>query len=203
MDHPGKRYFKKRDHVELLHNPLSIPASATTSSMNIFWSVFNTLVYGFVIFCVVLQFPLFFPLPLPAASFADDLTDAPLSYRSHLLYLESLAVKNRLEEAQRESDFLLLSQKSFSPTPIEISDFQKLQSSISARKMVFHTTISEFNHWSAVLKEYPDYRDVLYVLAQRSYMLFDDTQTTELLKASVALDPQFEQGKKVLWMMGK
>ncbi|MDQ3098350.1 MAG: hypothetical protein M3Q44_01235 [bacterium] len=212
MDANVKRYFKKRDRrieeVSVKENPLdfpqnSLPIPAGDVSKSILsWVVFNTLVYSGVLIFAVIQLANFFPVPRTSASFADALIVAPLSYRSHLLYLESLTVKNRLDEAQHESDFLLISEKIFVPTSEELSNFSLLRNNISTRKVVFHTTMDEYTHWNEVLETNPDYRDGFYSLAQRAYMLFDDGQAKNYLRRSVDLDPQFEQGKKVLRMLG-
>ncbi len=215
MGSSDKRYFKKRENSSLgaeekqLDEPLfesgnkQFPHIFRFITARLLWGVFITILYSGVMFVVLVQLPVLYPRPSRLTSFSDDLTTAPLSYRSHLLYLESLTVKNRLEEAQHESDFLKIAKASLHPTAEELSALLHLQNSISARKMVFHTTIDEYNHWNEVIKSHPDFRDALYIVGQKSYMLFDDAQSREYVQKSVNLDPQFDQGKRVLQRLGE
>lgn len=99
--------------------------------------------------------------------------------------------------------FLHVAQEVLVPTQEELSALRTLEESISARKIVFHTTIGEYNHWNDISKTHPDYRDVLYRLGQKSYMLFDDAHARVLVQEAVNMDPQFLQGEKVLNLLGQ
>lgn len=191
-----KTEVKKYDFPQIFR---SIPASFNLKdSLSV---GFVTILYSSMVFFVLVQMAIFFPVPERVSSFSDELVTSPLSYRSHLIYLESLALKNRLEEAEIEIAFLKSASKTLSPTTDEQKEFSKLEDSITSRKIIFHTTIDEYNNLNESIKTHPDYRDLLYALGQRAYMLFDDQHTRSYLEKSVEIDPQFEQGKKVLNMI--
>ncbi len=205
-----KRYFLKRDkkpeteQETLFHFPQisrTIPAEEK-SLFNRMWNIFILALYATVTFFVLIQLQ-GQPAESKSLHFTDALINAPRSYKSHLLYLESLVIKNRLNEAQHELDFLELAQTNLAPSNFELEQLNSLQRNIAARKIVFYTTINEYNQWNEILKIHPEYRDVYYRIAQKDYMLFNENEARLYLKKSIDLDPQFEQGKRVLQSLSR
>lgn len=156
------------------------------------------MVYSGVLFLFLVWSTSFLSPPLKIDSLLHRLIDEPGSLSRHLDYVQGLVLTNRLDDAELEVRFLKSSRHQLNVTAQDIVRLNTLQKIYSQKQNVFNSSVRSYSDWSHNLAAYPHYRDGLYLLAQHSYVLFDDTQTRLYLREAVDLDPQFEQGRGVL-----
>jgi hypothetical protein len=150
--------------------------------------LFRSALYSLILFVVLVWATSFVMITLPIKDSLLGLAQQPLSKDLHRAYLQRLVNSNRLEDAKKELVYLQLIGLKM---PEEKKEYEK-------RYATYMSTVDSYAEWTRRLKEYPNYRDGLYLLAQKSYILFDNEQTKRYLEESISLDPQFEQGKDVL-----
>jgi hypothetical protein len=210
----GKRYFFRRvdsphtvseniirettpfevQITDLPHNSRSITARF---SGFIGW-LCRSIVYSFVLFIFFIWVCSYFVSRPNSDNFVQALVSHPSTGKYHLDYLHALISTNRLDRAEYELRVITRSRTGYTMSADDTRRFGALTQTYYEKKNIFTASVVAYSHWTHVLKDHPHYRDGLYVLAQHSYILFDDLQTKRYLQESIELDPQFTDGKKVL-----
>lgn len=187
-----KKVFKEKKDVfkKEKNKVLKFPQISRFFNARVFYDLF----IAFVVFCVlgILAFNYLYP----ANSFEKakiNLFLRPYEARSYIdlsnLYLEF----NDYQSAKRELKTAVF----FAKNEEEAQEATKKLLDIERNERTREEIEKEISKWERVSAEKTNYRDAFFRLAVLNYQIFKNEKAKEYLDRAMALDPNFEEGKRL------